>query len=56
MKDTIGNTFQDKTTGKTFICVEKGKRIVYIQIEHLEQDSWKEYHSIAQTFREANSE
>ena len=56
MKDKIGNTFQDKTTGKTFICVEQGKRIVYIQIEHLEQDSWKEYHSIAQTFHGSNAD
>lgn len=57
MKDRIGNTIQDKATGKIFICVEQGKKIVYMQIEHIEQGSdWKEYHSIAQTFRNSNAD
>jgi len=57
MKDRIGNTIQDKATKKIFICVEQGKKIVYMQIEHIEQGSdWKEYHSIAQTFRDANAD
>ena len=57
MKDTIGNTFKDSVTGKIFICVRQGSKTVYIQVEHIEQGSdWREYYSIAQTFRDANAD